>query len=906
MSDILEPMLNFYTDNQEFIDNLLSGGLPTILPAVVSFFWWLMWRQRQRRIPGESFAFEVIKPQSPDLMQRILGGNDQDPLADQNIPYQTRVANRSIRQELQQLLEANRWVLIIGRNGLGKTREASEVAKHFNQAGWTVLYLKPNEWLDVPARLPKSIGGDRKLLFLLDDLNQKMHRSYEEISPEAEKSLTERFTVPLQQRLLDTLTKYESFCGKAEIRVIATARNEKQPDFPGEANAWEKLQWEKYPKLWQQFQIYELPEPEDQAIVEVLSATVPKTKIPTQPEQYPELARRNDATFRNVVENLQRLRNDSLPLNANNYRESLGKTWENRYQESVKRYPGSRYIYDAVDLLRQFNIPLERFIVEATARMLAGGNCWQQLQHRCQINAAINFLTHAERILEPRDGQIEGKGNHVEAKEYILPFSKLILKLADQHPKEMQRLLLNFGVEMALANHQQEAIACWDKTIKIQPNYYPAWGNRGIVLTKLGRFAEAIASYDKVLAIKPDDYLAWYYRGNVLDEDGQHEQAIASYDKAVALKPDLHQAWNNRGIALRNLGRHQEALSSYNQALAIVPNLHQGWVNRGNALRNLGQFPEAVDSYNQALAIQPQDYYSWYSRGNCLKNLGELADAIASYDKALFIQPDADAWYNRGHILGDLGKYEDAVISYEKALFLKQDNHEAWYNHGNILLTLGRYEDAIASFEQAIAIKSHKDEAWNNRGNALFNLGRYEDAIKSYDQALLIQPQKHKAWKNRGNALFNLGKYEDAIKSYDQALAIKPDKHEAWYNRGNALRNSGKYQDAIKSYDQALLIKPDKHEAWNNRGLALTYLHRYHEAIASYDQALLITANNREAWYNKACCYGLLGNVDLAIENLQQVIKLDPDECREMAKTDSDFDNIRDDQRFQTLVMGDV
>ncbi|BAY07432.1 TPR repeat-containing protein [Calothrix sp. NIES-2098] len=900
--NILEPMLNFYVDHKEFIDNLLSGGLPTILPAIVSFFWWLIWRQRQRRIPPEIFAFEVIKPHSPDLMQQILGGDEKDPLADQNITYQKRVTHRSISQELQQLLEQYRWVLIVGRNGLGKTREAAEVAKNLNQTGWTVLYLKPNEWLDVPARLPKVIGGDRKLLFFLDDLNQKMHRSHEEISPEAEKSLVERFTVPLQQRLLDTLTKYESFCGKAEIRVIATARNEKLPDFPGEVNAWDKLQWEKYPKLWQQFQIYELPEPEDRAIVGVLEATVPKTKISTQPEQYPELARRNDATFRNVVENLQRLRNDGLPLNSNTYRESLGKTWENRYQESVQRYPASQYIYDAVDLLQQFNIPLERFIVEATAQMLAGGNFWQRLWYRCQINVALNFLIHAERILTPRDGQIEGKGKHVEAKEYLLPFAKVILKLADRHPKQMQRLLLNFGVEMAVANYDREAIACWDKTIKIQPNYYPAWGNRGIALSKLGRFAEAIASYDKVLEIKPDDYLGWYYRGNVLDEDGQHEQAIASYDKALALKPDLHQAWNNRGIALRNLGRHQEALSSYNQALAIIPNLHQGWVNRGNALRNLGEFAEAVESYNKALAIQPQDSYNWYSRGNCLKNLGKLEAAIASYDKALAIQPDDEVWYNRGHALGDLGRYEDAVISYDQALALKPDKHEAWYNRGNILLHLERFEDAVKSYDLALAIKPNKDEAWNNRGNALFNLGRYEDAIKSYDQALLIQSDKPKAWKNRGNALFNLGRYEEAIKSYDQALLIQPDKHEAWYNRGNALRNLGKYLEAIASYDQALLIKPDKHEAWNNRGLALTYLHRYHDAIASYDQALLIKPDKHEAYYNKACCYGLLGNADLAIENLQKVIKLHPDECREMAKTDSDFDPIREDQRFLALI----
>jgi hypothetical protein len=39
-----------------------------------------------------------------------------------------------------------------------------------------------------------------------------------------------------------------------------------------------------------------------------------------------------------------------------------------------------------------------------------------------------------------------------------------------------------------------------------------------------------------------------------------------------------------------------------------------------------------------------------------------------------------------------------------------------------------------------------------------------------------------------------------------------------------------------------------------------------------------------------------------ALENLAKAIQLKPDENRELAKTDSDFDTIRDDPRFQTLL----
>ena len=41
-----------------------------------------------------------------------------------------------------------------------------------------------------------------------------------------------------------------------------------------------------------------------------------------------------------------------------------------------------------------------------------------------------------------------------------------------------------------------------------------------------------------------------------------------------------------------------------------------------------------------------------------------------------------------------------------------------------------------------------------------------------------------------------------------------------------------------------------------------------------------------------------------AIANLSHAITLAPDEYREMARTDADFDTIRDHASFQTLILG--
>jgi tetratricopeptide (TPR) repeat protein len=66
------------------------------------------------------------------------------------------------------------------------------------------------------------------------------------------------------------------------------------------------------------------------------------------------------------------------------------------------------------------------------------------------------------------------------------------------------------------ANEQyEEAIICYDKALKIKPDYF-SWHNRGVALANLGRYEEAITCYDKTLEINPDYYLSWHNRGIAL------------------------------------------------------------------------------------------------------------------------------------------------------------------------------------------------------------------------------------------------------------------------------------------------------------------------------------------------------------------------------------------------------
>lgn len=85
---------------------------------------------------------------------------------------------------------------------------------------------------------------------------------------------------------------------------------------------------------------------------------------------------------------------------------------------------------------------------------------------------------------------------------------------------------------MTIGKHN-EAIACYDKAIEIDPMYADAWNNKGFSLDELGKYQEAEACYDKALEIDPQDAVAWYNRGQSFKSIGMYKEAIEAFKNFI-------------------------------------------------------------------------------------------------------------------------------------------------------------------------------------------------------------------------------------------------------------------------------------------------------------------------------------------------------------------------------------
>ncbi|MBI3699582.1 MAG: tetratricopeptide repeat protein [Afipia sp.] len=222
-----------------------------------------------------------------------------------------------------------------------------------------------------------------------------------------------------------------------------------------------------------------------------------------------------------------------------------------------------------------------------------------------------------------------------------------------------------------------------------------AYYDRGLAWAKKNETDKALADYNASLKINPDYQNAYISRGNALKLKNRPDDAIADYNKAISLDPPkAGLAYYNRGNSWRDKNENDKAISDYTQAISLMPQYVNAYVARGNIYKTLTNYDLAMADYDKALSINSSSGLAYYNRGVTWRKKSESDKAIADYNQYISLTPkDPDGYVARGNIYSDKKDYTTAIADYDRALAIDPNNALAKSNRANAVAR----QQAVAS-----------------------------------------------------------------------------------------------------------------------------------------------------------------------------------------------------------------
>jgi tetratricopeptide (TPR) repeat protein len=193
----------------------------------------------------------------------------------------------------------------------------------------------------------------------------------------------------------------------------------------------------------------------------------------------------------------------------------------------------------------------------------------------------------------------------------------------------------NYAITLRHSGNLKESLAAYTKAIDLDPSFYPAHINRGVVYLDLKKCDEALSDFNAALK-SGDISLAYSGRGDAYSCLKKYDLAMPDYEKTLSLYPDNAAAYCGQAIVFYEVGRYQDALDAAANSNRIDPSCggQRLMEIQGRSYYALGDYDRALTFMNKALAVSPYSL-GYYYRGLIHQAAGRKAEAVRDLEKFL-------------------------------------------------------------------------------------------------------------------------------------------------------------------------------------------------------------------------------------------------------------------------------
>jgi tetratricopeptide (TPR) repeat protein len=107
-----------------------------------------------------------------------------------------------------------------------------------------------------------------------------------------------------------------------------------------------------------------------------------------------------------------------------------------------------------------------------------------------------------------------------------------------------------------------ETVECYQKVLK-QKKHHVLYLSLGNAYEQQGKFDEAIAAFQKSLELKPEFAFSLYELGYVYIKQGRYEEAVQPLQKLISIEPKHALANHALGMSYARMGNKTAAMQQY-------------------------------------------------------------------------------------------------------------------------------------------------------------------------------------------------------------------------------------------------------------------------------------------------------------------------------------------------------
>ncbi len=203
--------------------------------------------------------------------------------------------------------------------------------------------------------------------------------------------------------------------------------------------------------------------------------------------------------------------------------------------------------------------------------------------------------------------------------------------------------LRNLAQVLQWAGKEEESGRIARRAAELAPDDAESQYLAGCDHQRLGDTARAEACYRRALELNPRYFRAHNNLGLLLADRGDLSGAVAHFRRATELRSDFAEAHHNLGVALERAGDLAAAIASEERAIAAAPEFAEAHAMLGKLLARGGDLDAAVAAYRRAIAIDDGFAEAHHNLGIVRARQSRLDAAAACFRRALEIRPEYES-----------------------------------------------------------------------------------------------------------------------------------------------------------------------------------------------------------------------------------------------------------------------